>query len=212
MRSAVDALVRLANQQRELVAQACVSMAADLGEAPPPLSDPPTDEQLSEACSLARAAVATAMEQAGCSSIEITAGECTPDQAAQASCQEACAGAEACLTCCDEVAPYQVTCTLSTVTVDTPDVTLQTTLEENLPAVYLVVVQCELLLDLSLLVAEQSVGVLGLAASTPPCDEEYGAEVMNLFTEAVDASVSVSVLVDVSAELFGSLNCSGSAP
>lgn len=156
MRCAVDALIRLANQQRALVAQACASMAADLGEAPPSLSDPPTDEQLSEACSLA-------------------------------ACQEACAGAVACLTCCDEVAPYELTCTLPTVTVDTPDAALQATLEENLPAVHLVFfVQGGGLTELAMLMAEKAVDVQELMIDYPSC-AEYGDAVVSAFTAGARA-------------------------
>lgn len=208
----VEAFVADVAEIRTVIAQACAGIATDLGQTPPSLSSPPTDQELSDACSSAGSALGTAYQQAACPTMNVVVGGCSPDSGAQAACQQACSGNASCLICCDLVAPFEVVCTPPTVTVDTTDAMLQMTLEENLPPLLQIEDHGAVVVDWAVLIAEESVIVLEVAAENGACESAVNEAVIPLIDQSNDASASFSAALDALTALSAAATCTDSTP
>ena len=203
-----DAVAELLDGMVRHAAEACVAIASDLGESPPAITEPLTEEQVTAVCSLARAAVDAVVADVGCASLTITDGDCTVDPNGQAQCEAGCeADDAACDACCETLAPYDQMCMPITVVVDTADPTLQATLEANLPALVPLSMYDERVADLVARYTAESVEVVGLVERNEACRESYSATVVAIHADVAAASNRLSEAMEVAKAVSGAADC-----
>ncbi len=204
----VDGLTSDVGEVRTVVAQSCAAIVVDLGQTAPTLSDPPSDEELSNTCLVATGAINAVVQQTACPTISVSGGECSPDPTAQAACQQACAGDTVCLICCDLVAPFEDVCTPPTVSVATSNPALQMTLLANLPALLLAPQRGAHWVDWAELAAGELESVLEAANGSGACQSAVDETIGQLGVTIASINTIFEVLADVDA----AANCGGSTP
>ncbi len=208
----VDGLTSDVGDYRTVVAQSCAAIVVDMGQTAPTLSDPPSDEELSNACSLATAAINAAVQQAACPTMTVSGGDCSPDASAQAACQQACAGDTVCLTCCDLMAPFEDVCTPPTLAVAASNPALQMTLLENLPALLLAPQRAAHWVDWAELAAMEFESVSEAANESGGCQSTVDEMIAPLAIRLGLTNASISTIFEVVADVDAAANCGGSTP
>jgi hypothetical protein len=199
----MDGLASDVGEVRTVVAQSCAAIVVDLGQTAPTLSDPPSDEELSNTCLVATGAIKAVVQQTACPTIVVSGGECSPDPTAQPACQQACAGDTVCLTCCDLVAPFEDVCTPPTVSVAASNPALQMTLLANLPVLLLAPQRGAHWADWVVLADEELA-----SAESGACHSAANETIAQLGVTMGSINTIFEVIEDVDA----AANCGGSTP